>query len=96
MLKHIVMWKFIDENKNENMERVESALKSLVNQISQIKFLEVGLNISSAKVASDMCLVTHFNNEKDLEAYRVHPEHVKVAELIAQVTSDRTVVDYTG
>ena len=36
-----------------------------------------------------------FDSKEDLQAYAVHPEHLKVVELIKRVTLESKVVDYT-
>jgi hypothetical protein len=41
-----------------------------------------------------VALYSEFDNEKDLEIYQKHPEHLKVAEFIAKVRERRAVVDY--
>jgi hypothetical protein len=98
VVKHIVFWRFKEEaqgaNKSENMEKVKSLLESLPAQISEIIDLEVGVNFSGREIACDMALYSTFESEESLKAYAIHPEHVKVAELIGLVVSEGRVVDY--
>lgn len=94
MLKHVVMWKIFEEEKEENIKIIKEKLENLKKVIEQIEFLEVGCNVCLAPVASDFILTTHFKGEEELNIYRSHPEHVKVAEFIKTVASDRSVVDY--
>ncbi|WP_432666097.1 Dabb family protein [Wukongibacter baidiensis] len=98
MLKHVVMWRLKDmaegKNKQENSEIMKEMLLSLENEIPEIKYIEVGLNINPTDAAYDIVLITHFNNEEDLKIYANHPEHLKVGEFIGKIRSERVVVDY--
>lgn len=42
----------------------------------------------------DAMLTVVTENEDDLNAYKVHPEHQKVASYVKKVTSGRAAVDY--
>jgi hypothetical protein len=54
----------------------------------------VGQNVEFNSPSFDICLVTHFETLHDLEVYRVHPDHLKVVEIVKSSTVDRAVVDY--
>ena len=45
-------------------------------------------------MAFDAVLVSEFRDQAALEAYKNHPEHLKVADFVASVKLDRAVVDY--
>lgn len=98
MIRHIVMWRFKEEaeekTKQQNMEYVRSRLMSLKDMIPEIKSLEIGINIANGGAAYDMALVSEFEDEAALEAYRTHPNHVEVSEYVSKVRTDRAVVDY--
>ena len=98
MVKHIVFWRFQDEaqghTKEENMDRVEKALKTLPAIISEIVDLEVGRNFSGRDIACDMALYSTFESEEALKAYATHPDHVEVAQMIGSVVTEGRVVDY--
>lgn len=98
MLKHIVMWKLKKSNdgytKEENATRMKVALEDLVGKISEIKVLEVGININKSDSVYDIVLYSEFEDEKDLIIYQKHPEHLKVVELAKEIVIERAVVDY--
>lgn len=98
MIKHIVMWKLKDyakgAQKEENALKIKSDLEALKQKIEQIGEIEVGINIVDSEAAYDVVLYSVFANENKLEEYRVHPEHVKVADYIGKVVDKRVVVDY--
>jgi hypothetical protein len=89
------MWKIKDGfNKDEIYEQIKEKVLSLKEFIPEIKHIEVGRNITASINAYDVVLYSEFNSKEDLDAYLVHPEHVKVADFIKTVISDRKVVDY--
>ena len=94
MIVHIVMFKFHDENKSENIKEVTKRLNALVELIPSLKSMEVGVNFTLSERAFDLSLYSTFESKEDLDAYAVHPEHLKVVELIKSVTLESKVVDY--
>ena len=88
------MFKFKDENKEENIEKVTSRLNALVDLIPVLKSMEVGVDINKSERAFDLSLYSTFWDKEDLQAYAVHAEHLKVVELIKEVTLEAKVVDY--
>ncbi len=94
MIVHIVMFKFKDENKQENLLVVKSKLEELVSKIPTLNSIEVGINFVQEARAFDLSLYSTFNTKDDLKTYALHPEHLKVVELIKSVTLESKVVDY--
>ena len=94
MVIHIVMFRFKDENKEENLKEVTSRLNALVELIPTLNSMEVGLDFSRSERAFDMSIYTTFDSKEALGEYAVHPEHLKVVELIKSVTLESKVVDY--
>ena len=94
MIKHIVMWRVVEQNKQAAISQIKQALESLPEKITQIKSFEVGINVASSDRAADVVLVSLFNSLEELSLYQQHPEHVKVGMLIKQLTTEGRVVDY--
>jgi hypothetical protein len=98
MINHIVLFKLkkydSDSVKQTIISSIEEGLLNLSDKIKELKYIEVGVNYDLDAKSYDICLITHFNTLDDLEIYRVHPEHVKVAELIGQHATERAAVDY--
>ena len=94
MIVHIVMFKFKDENKDENLLVVKNKLEELVSKIPMLNSIEVGINFADEGRAFDISLYSTFNTKDDLKAYAIHPEHLKVVELIKSVATESKVVDY--
>lgn len=95
MIVHIVMFKFKNENKEENIQKVEKELLALEEKIDELKSIEVGIDFNQSERAFDLSLYSTFDSKEDLKSYAVHPAHLQVVELIKSVTSESKVVDYT-
>lgn len=91
MIKHIVMWKF-KENENERKQEFLDGLKSLYGIIPEIKFMEV--KESAKKDAEfDACLISKFDNMEDLKKYKNDPRHVKVSNICKEIRTNRAQID---
>ncbi|MDQ1263480.1 MAG: hypothetical protein QG559_481 [Campylobacterota bacterium] len=94
MIVHIVMFKFRDENKEANIDEVKKRLNALVSLIPTLKSMEVGINFTESERAFDLSLYSTFDSKEALQEYALHPEHLKVVNLIKEVTIESKVVDY--
>ena len=98
MIQHIVLFK-LNEFENEDLKalvrnKIKQALLALKDKIEVLRFIQVGQNYELMSSSYDIALITHFETLVDLEIYRVHPEHLKVVELIKANTSGRAVIDF--
>jgi hypothetical protein len=91
------MWKFTDAfdgmNKEELMDLVEEKFRYLKRTIPEIRFMSVERDVLRSERSFDMIYITEFDSLEALEAYRVHPEHVKVAALIGKIRVAQAVTD---
>ncbi len=94
MIVHIVMFRFKEENRESNLEDVSAKLNALVDFIPSLNSMEVGIDFSKSERSFDMSIYTTFDSKEALKEYAVHPEHLKVVELIKSVTLESKVVDY--
>lgn len=94
MIVHIVMFKFKEENKQENILKVKELLEALDSTVDVLNSMEVGINFNPTERAFDMSIYTKFDSKENLKSYAVHPEHLKVLEFIKAVTVETKVVDY--
>ena len=88
------MFKFKDDTTKEQILDIKDKLENLVDLIEPLNTMEVGLNFKDSDRAMDMVLVSTFDTKEGLEEYAVHPEHLKVVELIKQLGEYTKVVDY--
>ncbi len=94
MIVHIVLFQFKEEHKKANIIQTKQMLENLMGAVPSLKSIDVGLNFSEEERAMDLSIITSFANREDLEAYAVHPEHVKVVDFIKTVVEYSKVVDY--
>lgn len=98
MIVHMVLWKLADEalgaDKAANAARLKREIEALRDKVPGVGRLDVGVGIEGSDAAWDLALYAEFDTPADLVAYQAHPEHEKVKELLAQVRTDRAVVDY--
>jgi hypothetical protein len=98
MIKHIVMWTLKDNaegaDRAANARIMKEKLEALAGLIPCLKKIEVGIDVFAAAPACDVILYSEFATRADLDAYQVHPEHLKVVAFVKQVVAARSVIDY--
>ena len=92
MVKHIVMWKISAPDKEQAAQKIKQMLESLNGKIPGLYKAEVGINITPG--GYDVVLYSELQDQKALEGYQVHPEHLAVKEYITSVTCGRASADY--
>lgn len=98
MINHVVLFKLKEYDSEEKkagvLSEIKEALLGLKGKIAELKYIEVGTNYQLAAKSFDICLITHFESIAGLDIYRVHPDHLKVAELINSHAIGRAAVDF--
>ncbi|TAM68181.1 MAG: Dabb family protein [Microbacteriaceae bacterium] len=96
-IRHIVAWKLAaqdDATRAEQAAEISRLLHTLPSQISDLRSLEVGVNVLKPGDNADVVLTADFDDEDALGRYATHPEHLKVAAYIRSVVGSRLAVDY--
>ena len=94
MLTHIVIWKYRDDVEQFAREEHVNLLRNLKNLIPEIQSLSVGADTLFLPRSYDTGLVAIFEDRAALDAYTIHPEHVKVAEFGRSITQHIASVDF--
>lgn len=98
MFVHVVMWNLKENYTNMDKATIANEIKNkllqLKNEISEIRFMEVGINAHFHEKNHDIILITKFENLQAMQAYANHPKHQKVVAFIKEVITDRAAVDY--
>lgn len=98
MLKHIVMWRFVDgaegKSRMEHAQWMKELLEALVGVVPQIRSLEVGVSCFPDKAGYDAVLISTFDDKEAMDSYKVHPAHVAVSEYCKKVRESRVDIDY--
>lgn len=96
MLTHIVVWKYRTDVEQFAREEHVKLLRSLAGIIPEVQSLSVGFDCLHLPRSYDTGLVATFVDRAALEAYTVHPEHVKVAEFGRKISEHVVSVDFIG
>jgi len=94
MVTHLVVWKYRADTPQMIREEHQAQLRALRNIVPGIESLTVGFDFLRAPNSYDIGLVAHFRDRSVLDAYTVHPEHVKVVELGRQIVETMAKVDF--
>jgi hypothetical protein len=97
MIRHIVSWKLAAEDeagKATAAAEIATALTGLVGVIPEIATLSVSRNIAYADKNHDVVLIADFETLDGLDAYQVHPEHIKAAAVVGARVVARASVDF--
>ena len=93
MIKHIVMWKF-KEGERENMLLFRDRLLALKGKIPEIRAMEVGINMNPSDRSFDAVLVSEFDSMEALNAYSTNPLHVEISDFCKSIRTAAHSVDY--
>src|ERR1700726_1993576 len=94
MLTHLVVWKYRPEVEQAIREEHVTLLRSLAPLISEVESLSVGFDVLHLPRSYDTGLVATFRDRAALDAYTVHPEHVKVADFGRIISEHVASVDF--
>ena len=98
MLKHVVMWRFVEgaegKSRSEHAQWMKEHLEALVGVVPEIRALEVGIDCNRGAAAYDAVLISLFDDAEALKRYKNHPAHQAISTHCKQGRESRTVVDY--
>jgi hypothetical protein len=96
VLRHVVLFKFKDASKPEDVRKVEDAFKALAGKLSLIKGFEWGTNNSPEGLNQGLthCFLVTFSSDKDRDTYLTHPDHQAFVEVLKPHLDKVTVIDY--
>lgn len=93
MLTHIVFYRLRDKSK-ESLDRLKAVFMSMRGKIEQLRSIEVGIDVLHSQRSYDLALVTKFDSLEAFQAYKTHPEHVKISKYVHSVWEESASVDY--
>ena len=94
MLTHIVIWKYRADVETEVREEHLRILRSLASAIKEVQSLAVGFDVVKLPRSFDTGLVAVFLDRAGLDAYTVHPAHIKVAAFGKAISEQVASVDF--
>ena len=96
LLRHVVLFKFKDSSKPEDVKKVEAAFAALAGKLPLVKDFEWGKNTSPENLNQGLthCFLVSFASDKDRDAYLVHTDHQAFVEVLKPHLDKVTVIDY--
>jgi hypothetical protein len=93
---HVVHFKFKAGATPAQIAGIEKDFAALKGKIDVVQTLEWGTDISPEKLGKGFthCWILTFKNEKDRDAYLVHPAHKAFVETLKPVLEEPFVVDF--
>src|SRR5690349_21189930 len=84
VLRHIVMYKFKDDQTKAQIQEVIDAFAGLPKKIDTIIGFENGTNVSPEGKSEGFthCFLVTFKNEQDRDAYLKHPAHDEYVKVV--------------
>jgi heme-degrading monooxygenase HmoA len=96
VLRHIVMYKFKEDQSKAQIQEVIDAFAGLPKKIDTIIGFEHGTNVSPEGKSDGFthCFVVTFKNEADRDAYLKHPAHDDYVKVVKDRREKVIVFDY--
>ena len=95
--RHIVMWDVRGETEAEKLaaaQLIKTLFEDLEGKIPGMNSVEVGLDVSGVDYACDVVLCMEFDSPESLQAYAMHPEHLRIRHILGDTRIARHQVDY--
>ncbi len=94
MITHIVIWRYRADVEQVIREEHVRMLRALGSTIKEVRNLRVGFDELKLPRSFDTGLVAEFRDHAALEAYTVHPEHLKVVAFGKAISENVASVDF--
>ena len=94
MITHLVVWKYRADVPQETRDEHLALLQSIHSVVPGIESFSVGVDILHGPKSYDTGLMAIFRDRAVLDAYTVHPDHVKVVEFSNGITEKMAKVDF--
>jgi len=97
MVKHIVLWNFVEGFSEAQKREAADKMKSLLEPIKELVPGAVEIEVRYNQIPSsnrDVALISTFETVAALETYQKHPAHVEAGKYVRSVTCDRACMDY--
>jgi hypothetical protein len=96
ILRHVVLFKFIEQTSQEKIEEIENAFISLKSKIEIIKDIEWGTDVSIEGISQGFthCFLVTFDSAEDRDKYIPHPDHQAFSNSLKPYLEKVCVIDY--
>ncbi len=99
MIRHIVLFKFLEEadgrGREENLRLTAEKLRALQGVVPTLLRSEIHIGAEGAAASNaDLVLISDFADLESLNEYIHHPAHVAVGTFMRPLRESRTCIDY--
>jgi len=94
VLCHAVTYRFRDSVGEREVAELMARLERLPGQIDAIRSYRFGRDLGLTEGGGDFAIVAEFDDADGWRAYRDHPRHLEVVELIGDMIEARTPVQF--
>lgn len=97
MVKHIVLWNFVEGFSEAEKAEAAAKMKALLEPIRELVPGAVEIQVLQNHLSSsnrDVALISTFETIDALAAYQNHPAHVEAGKYVRSVTCNRACMDY--
>lgn len=95
MIKHVVVFKFKEESKNQ-ITQAKEVLMSMEGNVPTIKGIEVNIDELKSSRSFDIMLTVTLESFEALEEYQLDPYHSGVVKTFMNMHTERSVtIDFT-
>lgn len=92
MIRHIVLFRFIEGTNRETRQMIIDALRALDDQIPEIAAYAVEQDLGLGTRSFDLAIIGDFRTVEEFRAYQSHPKHLDVAKAMSQYRADSAVI----
>ena len=97
MVKHIVLWNFVEELSEAERNEAGAKMKALLEPIKELVPGAVEIQVVQNRLSSsnrDIALISTFETVEALYTYKDHPAHLEAGKYVRSVTCNRACMDY--
>ncbi len=97
MIKHIVLWNFMQSMTAEEREAAAARMKKELEAIKPLVPGTVEIQVVKNEMDSSNCdiaLISTFESKEALDQYQNHPKHLEAKAFIVGVVERRVCLDY--
>ncbi len=94
MIAHIAIYKFKAGTSEEAINQVLLEVRALRNKVPELNDILVGKNYNKWNEGYTHAIVVLAESQAALDAYRAHPDHEKVAEILDKMEDKGIGIDF--
>ncbi len=97
MVRHIVMWNFVETLSDEEKKAAGAKMKEILEPLKDVVPGVVSLKVVVNELPSsnrDVALIGDYESVEALNGYTVHPAHVEAGKFVRSVTCNRSCLDF--